>query len=141
MGTGWREERGQVLVLVLGLALVAVAVSGLAVDGTRAFLARRALQQTADAASLAAASEIDTPLYYDSGGSRVRLEAGRARAVARRWAQRSHLPTETVVVADGGGGRVVLRAQVPTMFLRLIGVSRLPVAVEAAAVPSAGAAP
>jgi uncharacterized membrane protein len=131
------EEQGQVVVLVLGLALVAIAVSGLAVDGTRAFLARRALQQTADAASLAAASEIDAGTYYDSGGARVRLDPARARAMARRWAERSHLDTEAVVVADGGGVRVVLRARVPTTFLSLAGISELPVAVEAAAAPVA----
>jgi len=42
------DETGQVIVLALGLTLVAFAVAGIAVDGTRVFLARRSLQNLAD---------------------------------------------------------------------------------------------
>jgi uncharacterized membrane protein len=53
-----RGEHGQTTVLVVGLALVVFAVTGLAVDGTRAFLLRRTLQNVADASAVAAAGEI-----------------------------------------------------------------------------------
>jgi hypothetical protein len=59
------DERGQIAVLALGLALVVFAIAGLAVDGTRAFLARRSLQNLADAAALAGAGELDTDVLQD----------------------------------------------------------------------------
>ena len=42
------SERGQVTVMALGLALMSLVMAGLAVDGTKAFLLRRTLQNAAD---------------------------------------------------------------------------------------------
>lgn len=74
------NERGQTTVLVLGMALLAFALSGVAVDGTRAWLYRRTLQNAADGAALAGAAELDRSAYYASGGESVVLDAdARAR--------------------------------------------------------------
>ncbi len=128
-----RTEEGQALPLVLGLALLTFAIAGLAVDGTRAFLFRRTLQSAADAAALAGASEIDTARFYGSGG-RVRvLSDEAARRAARRSLQLRALGASSVVTADDRGVSVALRDSVPTTFLGIVGIGRLPVAVTARA--------
>jgi hypothetical protein len=129
-----RDERGQVLVLVVGLVLVAYAVVGVAVDGTRAFLFRRTLQNVADSAVLAAASEIDRARVYGMGG-RIRLDEASAEEIARDWLRDRRLGAEVSVSADAGAVRMVLRGSVRTSFLRLVGLSRLGVAAEAIAQP------
>lgn len=133
-----RAEAGQVTPLIVGLTLIVLAVSGLAIDGTRAFLLRRSLQNAADAAALAGAGEVDTSVYYSSGGGNVTLEAGRARSMTLEWLARRRIPARAAIDATGEGVRVVLRGSVPATFLRLVGISQIPVAVEARAAPVAG---
>ena len=53
------DERGTVTVLTIGLVMVVVAIAGLAVDGTRVFIERRALQSAADGAAVAAAAQVE----------------------------------------------------------------------------------
>lgn len=129
-----RDESGQAAVLVLGMFLVCLLLVGVAVDGTRAFLYRRTLQNAADAAVLAAASELDRDSLY-GGGSKVRLSPAAAKGLVEAWLKERGLPAASSVEADGGRVSVVLRGDVRTSFLRLAGVKRLPVAVEAAARP------
>jgi Flp pilus assembly protein TadG len=134
-----RSERGQVTVLVLGLALVAFAVAGVAIDGTRAFLFRRALQDVADAAVLAGAGEIDTSTYYRTGGREVIIDAAAARnEVAKILALRG-LDAQTSVVADSDAVSVIVRGEVSTTFLGVVGIEKIPVATEARAAPFEGA--
>lgn len=129
-------ERGQATVLVIGMTMIVFAVAGLAIDGTRAFLLRRTLQSAADAAALAGAGELDRTSYYVSRGRQVRLDPGAARRAAARWLALRGLSTEASVDASTDSVVVALRGQVRTQFLRLIGISRVPVAVEAASSPA-----
>lgn len=138
---GRGDERGQAAVLVLGLVLVAFAVAGLAVDGTRAFLARRTLQNAADASALAGASELDQSTLYESGGLTVALDPASARREAARWLATRSLPARAGIAADANEVRVVLRDSLPTTFLALVGIGSIPVAAEASAQPVAGRAP
>jgi Flp pilus assembly protein TadG len=131
-------ERGQAAVLVLGLALVCFAIAGLAVDGTRVFLARRALQNAADAAATAGAAELDTVAYYRTGGRRVALDASAARSVAARWLARHGLGAEASITTDGRSVSVALRDEVPTSWLGLVGIDRIPVGAIARSRPVAG---
>lgn len=133
------EEKGQVTILVLGFALVAFAVAGLAVDGTRAFLMRRSMQAAADAATLAAAGELDVVRYYESGGEQVWLDPAAARAVAQDWLAARGLPATAIIETTPQGVALVLRGRVRATFLGLVGIDELPVAVEARAEPVAGA--
>jgi Flp pilus assembly protein TadG len=128
------DESGQVAVLVLGLALVVMAV---AVDGTRAFLARRTLQNAADAAALAGAAELDETTVYASGGRTLVLDPQAARAVAADWLARRGLRVDARMAADRARVEVTLRDRVRTTFLALIGLSTLPVAADASAEPIA----
>jgi len=136
-----KREQGQVTVLVLGLALVAIAVSGLAVDGTRAFLFRRSLQNAADSAALAAASEIDREAYYASGGRGVVLDQAAAASSARRWLARRGLPLRVAVSTSTERIRIEVRGQLRTSFLGLVGIPSLNVAAAAEAAPISGVPP
>lgn len=93
-----RTESGQVSIFVLGVALVCFAVAGIAVDGTRAFLYRRTLQNAADAAAIAGASEIDAGAYYSSRRDVV-LERSRAGSSAMQWLAERGLAVEADVSA------------------------------------------
>ena len=132
------NERGQTTVLVLGMALLAFAVAGLAVDGTRAWLYRRTLQNAADAAALAGASELDRAAYYSSGGDDVVLDEVASERTALRWL--TDRATEARAAVDSSPDRVTveMRGTVATTFLSLAGIDDIQVAVRADAAPIAG---
>ena len=132
------NERGQVTVLVLGMALLAFAVAGLAVDGTRAWLHRRTLQNAADAAALAGAGELDRASYYASGGRTLVLDSTAGRRVALQWLSRRPLDARSSVTATGERVVVELRGEVPTTFLSLVGVQTIAVGVRSDAAPMPG---
>ena len=133
-----RDERGQVTVLVLGMAMLAFAVAGLAVDGTRAWLLRRSLQNAADAAALAGAGELDRRMYYASGGRSVGLDPQESEAVAERWLDDRAVEARTSVVSTRDRVAVEMKAEMTTTFLALVGVRTLEVAVESHAAPITG---
>ncbi|CAN5346474.1 hypothetical protein BH20ACT22_BH20ACT22_09390 [soil metagenome] len=128
-------QSGQLSILVLGLAMLLFAVAGVVVDGTRAFLFRRSLQNAADASALAGAGELDVDAYYETAGRVVILEPLAARRAALDWLARRSLPAEAAVAADPGGLRVRLQGRIDTSFLALIGMQSIEVAAEAAAEP------
>lgn len=131
------NERGQVTVLVVGMTMVVFAVAGLAVDGTRAFIYRRTLQSAADAAALAGAAELDKRAYYLSRGQEVTIDPAGARSIAHDSIRTRGLPVVVAVHATTDEVGIVLRGTVETFFLRLVGLRRMPVAVEAMSVPVA----
>ena len=135
---GLRSEVGQVTLLALGLAVVAFAIAGLAVDGTRAFLLRRTLQNAADSSALAGSGGLDSVSYYSTGGRRVALDPDAARRAALELLERRGLEGRASVQADASGVEVSLRSEAPTSFLSLVGISGLPVAVTARAEPVGG---
>jgi Flp pilus assembly protein TadG len=135
------DQRGQVTILVLGLSMVAFAVAGIAVDGTRAFLMRRTLQNAADASALAGAGELDVDAYYASGGRRLVLDPLAAKQMATTLLEQRDLVVVPTIAADQERVAVVLRTKVDTMFLRLIGIDNLAVAAQADARPLAGQPP
>lgn len=135
--TGRGRERGQVAVLVIGMAIVVLAVSGLALDGTRALLLRRTLQNAADSAALAAAGEIDTSILYSSGGRRVVLDPLRAKRVGSMWLSRRGVRTGGVHPRSDSV-EVVVTGSVRTHFLRLVGIRWIPVAARGVAAPIEG---
>lgn len=131
------SQSGQVSVFVIGVALICFAIAGVAVDGTRAFLYRRTLQNAADAAALAGASEIDSRAYYSNREEVVLDDAG-ARAAALEWLARRGLAVSADVSATPVLVRVGLSARLNTTFLGLVGIANLPVAAEATAEPLSG---
>ena len=129
-------ERGQATILVLGMTMLVFGVIGLAVDGTRAFIFRRTLQSAADAAALAGAGELDAVRYYASRGQKVRVDVAAASAAARKWLDLRGVKARSAVEAEGNRVTVRLRGEVPTLFLRILGLDEVPVAVEAASAPA-----
>lgn len=132
------NERGQTTVLVLGMAMLAFAVAGLAVDGTRAWLYRRTLQNAADAAALAGAAELDRATYYGSGGRSVSLDEGASERVASQWLSRRGIDARAAILSTDDRVTVEMRGAVTTTFLALAGIEEIPVAVSADAAPVAG---
>ena len=130
-----RNQRGQATILVLGMTMLVLGVVGLAVDGTKAFIYRRTLQTAADAAALAGAGELDVSKYYSSRGRAIALDPGEAGYAARRWLTLRGLEARTSVSVEENMVTVRIRGEVPTLFLRIIGLERVPVAVEAASSP------
>ena len=138
MRTSRFDDSGQTTVLVLGLALVTFAVAGLAVDGTRAFLHRRTLQNAADSAALAAAGEVDRDLYYSSAGRTVKLDPRAAATTAGRWLQRRGIQASATFGVSGNSIGVTLTGSLPTTFLGLVGIDQIRVAASATAEPETG---
>jgi len=135
------SERGQVTVMALGLALMSLVMAGLAVDGTKAFLLRRTLQNAADSASLAGAGEIDGDAYYGSGGKTLELSPEEAVRIARRYLEIRQIEAMVSLKVEEDDVSVVLRGRSETLFLGLVGISEVPVAVESNASAVAGDLP
>lgn len=129
------NERGQTTVLVLGIFIVVFGVVAFAVDGTRAFLMRRTLQNAADSAALAGASELDLSTYYGSGGTRIELDPEAAEQIASDYLARRGIDAKTRIIATTAAVRVEVRAALPSTFLDVIGVKSIPVAAAAVAEP------
>jgi hypothetical protein len=127
--------------LVVGFTLVACAVAGVAVDGARLWVLRRGLQNTVDAASLAAAARLDTGGFYSSGGASGRLDSAAASEEARALVAGRGLADDLDVTVEHGHVRAVATAKLRTSFLSLIGVEELDVVAEARAAPVFGEAP
>lgn len=134
-------EEGQTTILVVGLAIVVFAVAGLAVDGTRAFLFRRTLQNVADSSVLAAAGDISQARYYASGGRVVQLDPTQAHETAAQWLSRRESGLQVSIHTDQNGVSVIARGALHSTFLALIGIDSIPVEVNAAARPLAGPPP
>jgi len=135
------SERGQVTVMALGLALMSLVMAGLAVDGTKAFLLRRTLQNAADSASLAGAGEIDDDAYYRSGGETLELSPEEAVGTARRYLEFRQIDARVSFEVEEDDVSLVLRGRSETLFLGLVGISEVPVAVESNATAVAGDLP
>lgn len=136
--TGFGNERGQALVLVLGVLLVCVAVAGVAVDMMRATLLRRSLQSVADSAVTLGASQLDTTSYYSTGGVHGGLHRERGASAAREVLERGPHVDSMQVSVTSSAVRALVSGRVETSFLRLIGVRRLTVTARAAAEPVFG---
>ena len=134
-------ERGQVTVMALGLTLISLVIAGLAVDGTKAFLLRRTLQNAADSAGLAGAGEIDRDAYYGSGGKALELSSEAVVRTARRYLALRQIDARVSLEVAEEDVSVVLRGSSDTLFLALVGISEVPVAVEGNAAAIAGELP
>lgn len=75
-----RDERGSMTLWVIGLTAVALALSGMCIDGWRMIATERSLATAVDAAAAAGANGIDEAAYRSSGV--VRLDPARAEALA-----------------------------------------------------------
>jgi uncharacterized membrane protein len=137
-GVEWRRLSAR---LVAGSAIVWVAVTlplfvslvGLAIDGGVVFNARRELQNVADAAARAGAMQIDEGIYRASSGTTVVLATGRAEEAARKYLEANGSRQTADVRASADRVVVTLTTSVSPAFLRLVGITSVPVEATAPA--------
>lgn len=75
------DDEGTVLVLVIGFALILIAMVGVVVDVSAVVLAKRGVAGAADGAAVSAAQSLDLEaLYRDGLRTQIPLSAGEARS-------------------------------------------------------------
>ena len=129
-GRSW--QRGQAIVWVAVMLPLFLSVVGLAIDGGIVFDARRELQNVADSAARAGAMQIDQETYRATSGETVVLDQPAARQVADEYAAGQGVGIATIAVEPQ---RVVVTVSrdVPTSFLRLVGIATVRVSATAPA--------
>lgn len=115
------------MVLLIGLVGLIVMVLGLGWDASNWFLGHRALDNLADGAAIAAASDVDLHAFYASDGSQITISEQQAMATVRRYLEdvagdsglRRVTPGSVRVEHLASGPRVTveLRAATPAAFL------------------------
>ena len=126
-----REERGAVLVAGLLLCLSLLIVIGAAVDIGRAFVERRELVSLADEAALSGSQAIDVDALH---AGRFVLDPGQAQETAVAVLE-GEPDLRAQASASPGAVRVEVSREIPTMLLRLVGLSTLTVKARATAEP------
>jgi hypothetical protein len=127
-----RGEEGQILILLVGLVGLVLMVLGLGWDASNWFLGHRALDNLADGAAIAAASDVDLRAFYASDGRQIMISEERALVTVRRYlldvagdSGLDRVRVGSVRVerrADGPRVTVELRATTPAAFLRYLQV-------------------
>lgn len=136
-------EDGQMLVLLMGLVVLVFMVLALGWDSANWFLGHRALNNLADGAAVAAASEIDVAAYYQSEGRTTTVVAGRARATVAGYLRasagdsgvRGVAATTVTVTSSPAGPTVTVQVAAPAqvLFLRWLGIVPPAMAARASA--------
>lgn len=78
-------ERGQVMILTLGLAMVVLALIFVVASVSAVQIERKQLLAMADAAALDAATRIDAAAYYASGSGEVEVSDATVRAAVGQY--------------------------------------------------------
>lgn len=107
-----RGDDGTVLLLLVGFAVVLMALVAVVVDVSAVLLARRGVASAADGAAVAAAQSLDEASFYSGGvGTRVPLSTGAVAAVAQQYAAASGQAGLQLAGTVEGGTTAVVRAQ------------------------------
>ena len=125
------DERGAVLVAGLLLSLALLMVIGAGVDIGHAFIVRRELVSLADDAALSGSQALDLQALHQG---RLALDPEQARAAALR-ALAGEPGLRGRAAANSADVQVEIQRRVPTILLRLVGVSTLTVGAHASAAP------
>jgi Flp pilus assembly protein TadG len=125
------EERGAALVAGLLLALALLLVIGAGVDIGHAFIVRRELVSLADDAALTGSQALDLQALHEG---RLALDPEQARAAALQTLT-GEPGLSGQAAASSADVQVEVQRRVPTILLRLVGVSTLMVGARATAAP------
>jgi Flp pilus assembly protein TadG len=131
-------QAAQVLVWLALLMPLLVGVAGLAIDGATVFAARRELQSVADGAARAGATQVDLGSLRADDGAALQLVQGTgphtAAGVATAYLQARartdvHWPDglQWRVGVTGPQVSILVQADVPTAFLRIVHISSVPI--------------
>lgn len=126
-----RCERGSVLIAGLLLSIALLMLLGAAVDIGHAFIVRRDLTAQADDAALAGSQALNLEALHQG---QVALDPQQAQTAALAAVAPS-VGLRASAAATSGGVTVRLQEQVPTILLRLVGVTTLSIAAQATAAP------
>jgi Flp pilus assembly protein TadG len=124
-------ERGSVLIAGLLLTIALLMLLGAAVDLGHAFIVRRDLTAQADDAALAGSQALNLDALHQG---QLALDPQQAQTIALQAITDSP-DLQASAVASTGGVTVHLQEQIPTVLLRLVGLSTLTVAAQATAAP------
>jgi hypothetical protein len=144
------EDRGQALILLIGLAAILIALIAVVADASRLFLYRRALVSAADGAATAAVQALDEAVVYRDPGvfrrGALPLDASAARGAVQRYVQNAGITSQFDAFSiqsvglspDGTAITVTLSARVEVLFpgivpLRSVSEARIVVASTARA--------
>ena len=125
------SERGGVLIAGLLLSLALMMLLGAVVDIGHAFIVRRDLTAQADDAALAGSQALNIDALHQG---QLVLDPQQAQSAALQ-AITPAAGLQASAAASSGGVTVLLREQVPTILLRLVGVTTLSIAAQATAAP------
>lgn len=136
-----RDESGQLTILVIGFATIAVLVVGVVVNASHAFLQRRSLASWADGAVTAAAQSVSYGDLYAGGvADSVPLDEADARAAVADYAARNDLGgrfddfrVERVDV-DATTGRVSVEVAADVPLVLMEGAAAVTITAEASAI-------
>lgn len=131
------DESGQAMIMVAILMVGLVAVVGLVTDGGMVFTQRRDLQNVADAAAAAGASQVDEDAYRASAGETVVLDESAAYDAAARYLDKEGDLDYSVTVAPNRVDVSVSR-QATTGFLRVLGFDGVDIDASSTAEPRYG---
>lgn len=128
-----RRPHGQAIVWAAVMLPLFLSVVGLAIDAGVVFDARRELQDVADAAARAGAMQVDQQIYRSSSGKTVVLDQPAARQVAAQYIADQSSGIMATITIDPQRVVVEVSRNVPTSFLRLVGLSTIRVSAVATA--------
>ena len=114
-----RDERGQVIVLLAVLMVVLLGVCGLVIDGGNWMVNRREIQNAADAAALAGASQIP------SGSSLPPIETAREQYANNGDPSDTVTVTSTTYLTSGDSITVTASRKVDTFFTSIFGLDQV----------------
>jgi Flp pilus assembly protein TadG len=125
------SERGGVLIAGVLLSIALLMLLGAAVDIGHAFIVRRDLTAQADDAALAGSQALNIDALHQG---QLILDPQQAQSAAMQAITPS-AGLRASAAASSGGVTVRLQEQVPTILLRLVGVTTLSIAAQATAAP------
>jgi Flp pilus assembly protein TadG len=126
-----QDERGAVLVAGLLLTLALLIVIGAAVDIGRAFIERRELVSLADQAALSGSQSVDLAALH---AGKLTLDPSQAQASATAVLE-SEPQVQAHATASPTSVTVEVKRTIPTVLLRLVGVTTMTVKARATAGP------
>lgn len=125
------------MILVVILMVGLIAVVGLVTDGGMVFTQRRDLQNVADAAAAAGASQVDEDAYRASAGETVLLDEDAAYDAATRYLDAEGDLDYSVAVGSNRVDVSVSR-EASTGFLRVLGIDGVAIDAASTAEPRYG---
>ncbi len=123
-------EIGQAAPACVAILPALMLLVGVVADTGRFLVVRRRAQVAVDSAALAAATALDENKFWNS--NEVGLETGLAQAAASQYARTNYPGLSVACAVNGTRVDCSGSANVPTFFMRLVGITSVRVSAHAA---------